>query len=122
VKIYLYLYNEGVELKLKGLKDFLVRNFGNISVRVISLPKEVVITKGILFDPLHTQKAFLALGYKQTGDSCHIVLTKRLFATFGEDERLHIRASVYSYPSVISTSGIVEGPAKPKEYQQYFSP
>ncbi len=52
-------------------------------------------------------------------DSCHIVVTNKLFATPGEDKRLHIRASIYSIPSVISTSGIVEGPAKPREFYVY---
>ncbi|MBI3991178.1 MAG: hypothetical protein HY350_03405 [Candidatus Omnitrophica bacterium] len=32
---------------------------------------------------------------------------------------MHIRAAIFGFPSVISTSGIVEGPAKPKEYYLY---
>jgi hypothetical protein len=42
-----------------------------------------------------------------------------LFATWEEaDKRYHARTSVYSFPSVISTTGLVEAPAKPREY--YF--
>jgi hypothetical protein len=52
-------------------------------------------------------------------DVCHIVLTDKIFATFDKDGRLHIRASIYSIPSVISTAGIVEGPAKPREFYIY---
>ena len=46
----------------------------------------------------------------------HIVFAHRLLGTFDADGRYHARAVVCSFPSVVSTSGIVEGPAKPKEY------
>ncbi len=49
----------------------------------------------------------------------HLIFTDRLFATWDEnDKRYHARVSVYGLPSLISTAGIVEGPAKPREY--YF--
>jgi len=46
----------------------------------------------------------------------HIAFEHRILGTFDEDGRYHARAVVCGYPSVVSTSGIVEGPAKPKEY------
>lgn len=46
----------------------------------------------------------------------HIVFAHRLLGTFDEDGRYHARAVVCGFPSVVSTSGIVEAPAKPKEY------
>ncbi|MEK6545161.1 MAG: DUF6775 family putative metallopeptidase [Nitrospinota bacterium] len=54
----------------------------------------------------------------------HIIFTNQLFATWeGDDRRYHTRASIYGFPSIISTSGIVEAPAKPREFyllkQQY---
>jgi len=54
----------------------------------------------------------------------HIFFTNRLFATWDDsNQRYHLRTSVYSIPSVISTTGLVEAPAKPREYyllkQQY---
>jgi hypothetical protein len=54
----------------------------------------------------------------------HIVFTNQLFGTWEEnDRRYHARVSVYGFPSIISTAGIVEAPAKPREYyllkQQY---
>ena len=49
----------------------------------------------------------------------HIVLTNRLTCTFDENnKRYHARAVICANPSIISTTGIVEAPAKPKEY--YF--
>lgn len=54
----------------------------------------------------------------------HIIITNRLFASWEEgDKRYHARTSVYGFPSVISTTGIVEAPARPRDYyllkQQY---
>lgn len=46
----------------------------------------------------------------------HIAFEHRILVTFDEDGRYHARAVVCGYPSVVSTSGIVEAPAKPKEY------
>jgi hypothetical protein len=49
----------------------------------------------------------------------HIILTNRLTCTFDEnDKRYHARAVICANPSIISTTGIIEAPAKPKEY--YF--
>ena len=47
----------------------------------------------------------------------HIVLTNQLLATFDEgDLRYHIRSGIFGIPSVISITGIVEGPARPREF------
>lgn len=45
----------------------------------------------------------------------HLVFTSRLFGTF-EDRRYHARVVLTGTPALISTSGLVEAPAKPKEY------
>ena len=57
-------------------------------------------------------------------DRVHIVLTNQLLGTYDvNDKRYHARVSVYGIPSVLSTTGVVEGPAKPKKFyllkQQY---
>lgn len=85
----------------------------------MKLEKKTVHTAGLLFDFIETQKAFDALRYTKVKDACHIILTSKIFATFDERKKIHIRASIYSFPSVISISGIVEGPAKPKEFYFY---
>jgi len=46
----------------------------------------------------------------------HIAFEHRILGTFDEDGRYHARAVVCGYPSVVSTSGIVEAPAKPQGY------
>jgi len=45
----------------------------------------------------------------------NIILTGRLFLTY-ENTRYHARVILMGVPNIISTSGIVEAPARPKEY------
>jgi len=81
---------------------------------------------GILYDGFQLQRIFSELiprGECSIG-FIHIFFTNRLLATWDEsNKRYHARTSVYSFPSIISTTGLVEAPAKPREYyllkQQY---
>jgi hypothetical protein len=46
----------------------------------------------------------------------HLVFEDRLICTFSEEDwRYHARTIIAHSPSIISTRGIVEAPAKPKE-------
>jgi len=81
---------------------------------------------GVLYDGLELQRLFFELipGQERSLQFAHIFFTNRLFATWEEsDRRYHARTSVYGIPSVISTTGLVEAPARPREYyllkQQY---
>jgi hypothetical protein len=57
------------------------------------------------------------LGPKLSPDSASVVVTDRLVSTFSRDDlRHHLRTIVFGFPSVISLPGIVEAPAKPREY------
>jgi hypothetical protein len=50
-------------------------------------------------------------------DHVHLVFEDRLICTFSEEDwRYHSRTFVAGNPSIISTTGIVEAPAKPKEW------
>ncbi|MFH1788802.1 MAG: DUF6775 family putative metallopeptidase [Candidatus Altiarchaeota archaeon] len=47
----------------------------------------------------------------------HVMFTKRLIGSFDADDlRYHARSSIIWTPSIVSTTGIVEAPAKPREY------
>ena len=48
----------------------------------------------------------------------HFVISGKLFGTFGS-KRYHARVLLTGEPAVVSTSGIVEAPARPREY--YFA-
>ena len=50
-------------------------------------------------------------------NTLHIIFTNKLTATFDNDDfRYHARALISSNPTIISTTGIIEAPAKPKQY------
>ena len=54
---------------------------------------------------------------ESSSDTFHLVFTTRLTCTYDyEDYRYHGRAVICSNPSIISTTGIIEAPAKPREY------
>ncbi len=81
---------------------------------------------GILYDGFHLQRPFGEIIPREEHhlEFVHIFFTNRLFATWDEsNQRYHLRTSIYSIPSIISTTGLIEAPAKPREYyllkQQY---
>jgi len=81
---------------------------------------------GIMYDGIHLQRVFREIipGEERSLEFVHIFFTNRLFATWDDsNKRYHLRTSVYGSPSIISTSGLIEAPAKPREYyllrQQY---
>ena len=50
-------------------------------------------------------------------DTLHIIFTNKLTCTFDENDfRYHARAIIGSNPTIISTTGMIEAPAKPKQY------
>lgn len=50
-------------------------------------------------------------------DSLHVLVTYRLIGTFdASDRRYHARTCFFAFPSIISTTGLVVAPAKPREY------
>jgi hypothetical protein len=81
---------------------------------------------GVLYDGFHLLRIFSELipRAELSPGFVHVILTNRLFATWDDgDKRYHARTSVYGPCSIISTTGIVEAPARPREYyilkQQY---
>ena len=74
---------------------------------------------GILYDghKLNAMYADLVPEDQLDIENAHIIFTNQLFGTWDENDcRYHARVAVYSYPSVISTSGIVEAPARPRDF------
>ncbi len=112
-----FIYHENLKgIDFKALTAFIKYSFGNLRVKIVCLKNEIVKTKGIVFDLLNTHKAFRAVS--RDNEPCSIILTNRLVAVEDEFKRLHLRAAIFSQPSVVSLSGIVEAVAKPKKY--YF--
>ncbi|MDC4230792.1 MAG: hypothetical protein M8319_00480 [Nitrosopumilus sp.] len=95
----------------------------------IPSPKDIEIEKEnkdmseieemILYDGFELQKIITELipSNENKIDTLHIIFTNKLTCTFDENDfRYHARAIIGSNPTIISTTGIIEAPAKPKQY------
>lgn len=73
----------------------------------------------IMYDGFELQKVLTELvpNEETSLDLFHIFFTNKLTCTYDcNDYRYHGRAVIGANPSIISTTGIIEAPAKPREY------
>ncbi|MEE8167814.1 MAG: DUF6775 family putative metallopeptidase [Candidatus Hydrothermarchaeales archaeon] len=110
--------------KLAGIiiKDYTKQNEinPNPSMKDISFETRLLESKEpILFDAKHVYEGFELERIFQgmiKGKGFHVVFTSRMLATWGGN-RYHGRTIICSYPlALISTTGLVEAPARPREY------
>ena len=88
--------------------------FENESFENSSKIKNIVMYDGFEFQKLVSS---LISEDENSLDNFHIIFTNRLTCTYDyNDYRYHGRAIICSNPSIISTTGIIEAPAKPREY------
>jgi hypothetical protein len=74
---------------------------------------------GIFYEGIFYQRIIcdLIAGGELDFNHCTILFTNQLFGTWDQDNRrYHARVSLYGLPSLISITGLVEAPAKPKEF------
>lgn len=73
---------------------------------------------GLLYDGLAVMAALreLIAAGERTRQHLHLVLTNQLLATPDPGGRYHCRVALFGYPCLLSASGAVEGPAKPRAY------
>ena len=75
----------------------------------------------VMYDGFEFHKAVTKLipENERASDQFHIIFTNKFTCTYDQaDFRYHGRALIASNPAIISTTGIIEAPAKPKAY--YF--
>jgi hypothetical protein len=71
----------------------------------------------ILYDGFEFHKITSRLIEESTSNDFHLIFTNKLTCTFDDsDFRYHGRALIGANPAIISTTGIIEAPAKPREY------
>ena len=71
------------------------------------------------YDGIELQNAFgdMIPAAEAVRDVLHVIFTNKLCCTYdGADSRYHGRAVICANPSIISTTGMIEAPAKPREY------
>ena len=72
---------------------------------------------GILYDGVRVQWLMAELLAEPV--AVHVIITARLLGTWAEaDSRWHAHTILCGEPAIISTSGLVQAPARPKEYYQ----
>ncbi len=75
----------------------------------------------VMYDGFELQNIIYDLIIKNDSESnnLHVVFTNRLICTYDTtDNRYHGRTIICSNPAIISTTGMIEAPARPREY--YF--
>ena len=80
-----------------------------------------IIEDVVMYDGFEVQNIIYDVITKNDSDqnNLHIVFTNRLICTYDTtDSRYHGRAVICSNPAIISTTGMIEAPARPREY--YF--
>ncbi len=71
---------------------------------------------GLVYDGRVLEELLSSL-IKPSLENALVVITDRLVSTFSEDDRRHhLRTIVFGFPSILSVPGIVEAPARPREY------
>lgn len=108
------------------IRDAMRRDLGNrkpmegeVSYEKRRIEKEDFKSFGILYDGFGSQRIFsnLISEDERCLSHCHIIFTNQLLGTWDDgDHRYHARVSVYGFPCIISTPGVVEAPAKPQEF------
>jgi len=89
--------------------DFEKRRLRDVSVRSSGTFYDATKLTGICWSLIPENE--------KRNDVCHIILTRDLFGTWdANDLRWHVRAVVLGYPCLVSTTGVVEGPAKPSQF------
>lgn len=90
-----------------------------INLEEESFTDSSVLNNIILYDGFELQSFVKKIipENESSSDNFHLIFTTRLTCTYDyEDYRYHGRAVICSNPSIISTTGIIEAPAKPRAY------
>jgi len=75
------------------------------------------INQVVMYDGFEMQKVIREQINEVENDTLHIIFTNRLTCTFDDsDLRYHGRAVICANPAILSTTGIIEAPAKSKEF------
>jgi len=98
-----------LEIPLQGEVDYEKRRISDSHWKIF----------GILYEGVFYQEIVSNLILKGRVDlnRCIILFSNQLFGTWDRNNnRYHARVSLYGFPNLISITGLVEAPAKPKEF------
>ena len=115
------VYEKIASTRIFNLKKSFEKHTPSIEEILIELENKDMSNKQemILYDGVELNKIVKEIipTAENTLNTLHIIFTNKLTCTFDENDfRYHARAWVGSNPVLISTTGIVEAPAKPKQF------
>jgi len=137
---FIHIYLDDPMLDVRAIASEITRVFPAVRIDVRSFPKHNEIEQARITDikqpfgrqPQHAVEGMMPLydGFvlqrilaesipddERHFDHLHLMFTSLLASTFSEDDwRYHGRTVICGTPSIISTTGIVEAPAKPREF------
>lgn len=93
--------------------------YGEVEYEKRRLLDTAITSLGVLYDGQKVTSIYAGSIDEDhlTVQNAQILFTNQLVGTWDDnDKRYHARVAVYGYPSVISTSGVVEAPARPREF------
>ncbi len=120
-----HLPKDKIEYFAKKLAEIRVRKITEIpssppSYGEIEYEKRLLVTPkrcSILYDGFMLQLLLRKIIPLEEYQDIHIIFTNRLLGTFDEiEKRYHARVIICGHPSIISTVGIAEALAKPREF------
>lgn len=101
-------------------KDFIAYSplYGEIDYEKRRLGSVLLKSAGIIYDGYEVQHIYKnSIPETRKPRYINIIFTDQLIGTYDTDDlRYHARVAVYGHPSIISVTGVVEAPAKPREY------
>ena len=127
-------YHIGREIGFNSIAEKLVRtkvfDFSNPTKAYDPFPVEIEHEKDLIIDPAKKVFGLMYDGFKLQNlfrelmpstelsfKHLHMVFTNKSIGTWvRNDGRYHARVGVYGFPSIISTTGAVEAPAKPRGF------
>jgi len=90
---------------------------GEVTYELRQMEKGPSSIVGLVYNGFLLQAKIRLLCQIRSMRTVHIVITNQLLGTYDEqDRRYHLRTIILGNPSLISTTGLREAPAKPKEF------
>ena len=127
INIRKYLAELLAKCKIKDIKDKKVGADQSVNEHVFNAAMELNLLEGITPDRsmdylyhgprfMENLRRFIPEN-ERTEEHIHIIFTDRIFCTWDfSDARYHARAVLMGFPHLVSLPGIIEAPARPREY------
>ena len=115
----------GIKVEIYSQLSYTLDDILQCTIKNMLRPIEHQIDQGthtdsvLMYDGISLQQAFTKMipQEHQRSDWLHVIFTAKLVGTYDYDGcKYHSRALIGANPAIISTTGIIEAPARPRSY------